>query len=101
MAVLSNTVWIVPNLEMMLEGLFVSVLIALIGAVGYVYFVYSMRDDRADHIRKKIENSNPWERMSAENSNPKPKKYLPKPFRIIIISLIIANIILGALLLLF
>lgn len=54
-----------------LEFIFIGVVLALIGAGGYVLFVSSMKDDRSDMRRSR--SSNPWEQLSEKKDTPKPK----------------------------
>lgn len=54
-----------------LEIIFIGVVLALIGAGGYVLFVSSMKDDRSDKRRSR--SSNPWEQLSAQKGTSKPK----------------------------
>lgn len=54
-----------------LEILFIGVVLALIGAGGYVLFVQSMKDDRGDKRSSRV--YNPWERLSEHKDTSKPK----------------------------
>ena len=77
-------------LEVFLTGL----LIALIGAAGYVFFVYSMRDDRGDRIRKLYYN-NPWEHMGKQADEEEPKRpRVKKSTKIGILLLLAAAVVL-------
>ena len=62
---------IYPDYSLMLEILVIGIVIALIGAGGYVLFAYSMRDDRGDKRSSRV--YNPWESLS-EQSVEKPSK---------------------------
>ena len=62
---------IYPDYSLMLEILVIGIVIALIGAGGYVLFAYSMRDDRGDKRSSRV--YNPWESLSEHKETSKPK----------------------------
>lgn len=77
-------------IEIFLTGL----LIALLGASGYVFFIYSMRDDRGDRIRKLYYN-NPWEQMGKPTDEEEPKRpRMKKSTKIGILLLLAATVVL-------
>ena len=65
---------IYPGVIYMVEVFLIGLIVALIGAGGYVYFVYSMRDDRAAR-RREIIGKTPWEDLNVDNK----EKQLKKP----------------------
>ncbi len=75
-------------LEIFLTG----TLIALIGAAGYTFFVYSMKDDRADQIAK-LYYDNPWDKVNEHTANNKPQKSRRKKGTLIGILLLLAAVI--------
>ena len=56
-------------LEIFLSGM----VIALIGAAGYTFFVYSMEDDRIDKKRE-MYRRNPWEVLGVQGAGDPPEK---------------------------
>ena len=47
------------------EALLIGLVLALIGAGGYTFFIFSMKDDRAEKRLERM--NNPWEKFSNEN----------------------------------
>ena len=54
------------------EALLLGLIIALIGAGGFILFGFSMKDDRADKRMERV--YNPWQQLSNEEDNTPPKK---------------------------
>lgn len=66
-------IYLLPSFSTLLEGFLIGVLIALIGAAGYTFFVFSMKDDRdAAAMRKHY--VNPWDAVSGQDANAKPQR---------------------------
>ena len=57
----------------MIEVFLIGLIVALIGAGGFVYFVYSMRDDRIARRREMI-GKTPWEDLNVDDKEKQPKK---------------------------
>ena len=55
-----------------IEILVIAILVALIGAGVYTVLYFSMRYDRIDKIAANIE-KNPWEELSVQDADEKPK----------------------------
>ena len=68
MTLLSQTVEIYLDYPMILEIALVGLIIAFIGAGGFVFFYYSMKNDRADIVRKKLAEQNPWGHLCGQDS---------------------------------
>ena len=68
MTLLSQTIEIYLDYPMILEIALVGLIIAFIGAGGFVFFHYSMKDDRADKVRKKLAEQNPWGHLCGQDS---------------------------------
>ncbi|MBE6542404.1 MAG: hypothetical protein E7672_08155 [Ruminococcaceae bacterium] len=64
---------IYPDFQIYLEVALIGLIIALIGAGGFVFFLSSMKDDRADRIRRKLTDQNPWGRMIGQEAVEAPK----------------------------
>ena len=62
----------IPGAIDMIEVLLIGIVLALLGAGVYVFFVFSMKDDRNDRLREKYL-KNPWEAIDP-NSEPAPQK---------------------------
>ncbi len=83
-------IYLIPGFPIVLEAVLTVVLIALIGAAGYIFFVYSMKDDRNDKIAR-LHYNNPWDKINnqaAEDKTWKPRR--KKGAKISIILLIAA-----------
>ena len=80
-------------LEIFLSGL----IIALIGAAGYTFFVYSMKDDRADK-RMNLYYNNPWEKVNKQADMDKQRKSRREKGTVIGIILLISAVIVSLLL---
>lgn len=90
MILLTDTqVFIIPGYPIILEIFIIAVIVALLGAIGYTFFVSSMSDDAADNARKRM--NNPWEKMNVKSSiDDTPDR--PKLTKSIIIRLIILSV---------
>lgn len=85
-------IYLLPSFSTLLEGLLIGVLIALIGAAGYTFFVFSMKDDRdAAAVRKHY--VNPWDAVSGQDADTKPKKPPRSRSEIIGLVLLLAAIV--------
>ena len=79
------------------EALLIGLVLALVGAGGYVFFVFSMKDDRAD---KRLERyKNPWDRMSGEKEAQAPRSPQNRKAKVILLAVIGVLLILICLLL--
>ena len=80
-------------LEIFLSGL----IIALVGAAGYTFFIYSMKDDRADK-RRNLYYNNPWEKINKQDDTNKAHRSHREKGLIIGIILLVAAVIVSLLL---
>lgn len=71
MSVLLRIIVLYPGVSIMLEALLIGFIIALIGAGGYTFFIFSMKDDRDDKMRERM--AGPWEKLSGQNEPEIPK----------------------------
>lgn len=89
-------VW--PGLPVMLEVLLIGFIIALVGAAGYTFFVFAMKDDRDEHLMKNYY-VNPWDVVGSTEPAPPPKKSRKKKIAVtILITLAVIVAILALLL---
>lgn len=93
MTVLSQLIEIYPGFDIMLEALLIGFVIALVGAGGYVFFVYSMKDDHADRIREKYMN-NPWDNLSGREEKKSPKNQPSRKIKTVLLSLMAILVVL-------
>jgi len=94
---LLDTYFIIPiGFGIMLEAFLTGVLVALIGAAGYTFFVYSMKDDRAEKRLQRYYDANnyPWEKLSKQDDDKKRRPRIQKSTLIGIILLLAAVIVL-------
>lgn len=54
------------------EALLIGLVLALVGAGGYVFFIFSMKDDQADKRMERF--SNPWDRVSGGTEAAAPRR---------------------------
>ena len=54
------------------ESLLLGLILALIGAGGFILFAFSMKDDRAEKRMERV--YNPWQQLSNEETKAPPKK---------------------------
>ena len=98
----SDTVFLIWNLptfiNIALEVFLTGVLIALIGAAGYTFFIYSMRNDRAEKIAQRY--SNPWDKVSGQDDNKPQHPRVSKSTLIGLLLLVAASLVLILLILL-
>ncbi len=87
-----DTVYIIPGFPIMLEVFLTGVLIALVGAAGYTFFVFSMKDDREDRASQ-LYCENPWDVVSEQDGKDKSRKSRPSKNTVIGLILLIAAII--------
>lgn len=66
-------IYIFPDYRTILEIVLIGLIVALVGAGGLVYFIFSMKDDRADNRRRKLVEQNPWSKLEGEDSVEAPK----------------------------
>lgn len=93
-------IYLIPGFLIVLEAVLTAILIALIGAAGYAFFVSSMRDDRAEK-RMELYYKNPWDELKKQSEEDEPKKpRIEKSTKIGIILLLAAVIVLLLLILL-
>lgn len=86
---LLRIIQIYPDFEMILEVVLIGLIIALIGAGGFVFFFYSMRDDRADRIRRKLAEQNPWGSLIGQDAVEAPQGRGPRKKKIILIPVMV------------
>ncbi|MBQ9121542.1 MAG: hypothetical protein IJY12_04160 [Clostridia bacterium] len=94
MKTLSYIIAIYPDISVMLEALLIGFVIALVGASGYVFLVYSMKDDRTDRIREKYVVRNPWDKLSEREEKESPKNRPSRKIKILLLILIAVLVIL-------
>ena len=81
---------IFPGGIFMIEVFLIGLVVAIIGAGGFVFFIYSMHADRNARLRK-LADHNPWDHMMPEKESEIPKRFRPsKGFIIWLIALIIS-----------
>ena len=79
---------IFPGGIFMIEVFLIGLVVAVVGAGGFVFFIYSMHADR-NAVRRKLADHNPWNHMMPENESEAPKRiHLSKGFIIWLIALI-------------
>ena len=79
-----------PGGIFMIEVFLIGLVIALVGAGGFVFFHYSMHADRNAALRRIADNI-PWNHIVPEKESDKPKRiHLSKGFIIWLIAFIIA-----------
>ncbi|MBP3667202.1 MAG: hypothetical protein J6K29_09135 [Clostridia bacterium] len=93
-----DTVYLLPGFLIVLEGVLTVLLIALLGAAGYVLLIYSMKDDRAEKIAK-LYYTNPWDSVNRQAAGEEPKKPRRKKSVGLGIALLLAAVAVLALLL--
>ena len=83
-------VQVFPGGIFMIEVFLIGLVVALVGAGGFVLFSYSMHADR-NAARRSIADHNPWDRIVPENESEPPKRIrISKGFIIWLIAFIIA-----------
>ena len=81
---------IYPDAIYMIEVFLIGLVVALLGAGGYVFFMFSMHADR-NARRRDMAYKNPWERLDANHEDEPPKKpALSKGVLIWLIALLIS-----------
>lgn len=93
---LLDTYFIIPiGFGIMLEVFLTGVLVALIGAAGHTFFVYSMKDDRAEkRLQRYYDASNyPWEKLSKQDDEDKKRRPRIQKSTLIGIILLLAAVI--------
>ena len=81
---------IYPDAIYMIEVFLIGLVVALIGAGGFVFFISSMHADRNARCRE-MAYKNPWERLNLNNDNePSRKPTLSKGVLIWLIALLIS-----------
>lgn len=87
-------IYIFPDVVAMIEVFLIGLVVALIGAGGYVFFIYSMHADRNARLRAKYY-QNPWETLTPQEEDKDSKKpRLSKGMLIWLIALIISSLML-------
>jgi len=61
------------DLSLIIEICLIGLAVALIGAGGYVFFVFSLKDD-LDAKRMECSDLGPWEQLCGDNEKAPPKK---------------------------
>jgi len=81
---------IYPDVIYMIEVFLIGLVVALIGAGGFVFFIFSMHADR-NARRRDMLYKNPWEHLNVNNENqPSKKPTLSKGVLIWLVALIIS-----------
>ena len=88
-----ETVVIYPGFSVMLEVFLIGLLIALIGAGGYTFFIYSMHYDR-NAQRRSMSVSSPWDTLNAHNEEETQKPGRSNPHKVIMIAVLAVIVIL-------
>ena len=85
---------IYPDVISMIEVFLIGLVVALIGAGGYVFFIFSMHADR-NAQKRAIRYQNPWEILiPQEEDNDSKKPRISKGMLIWLIALIISSLML-------
>ena len=81
---------IYPGVIYMIEVLLIGLVVAIIGAGGFVFFTFSMHADR-NARRRDMADKNPWDRIHVNNGNePSNKPTLSRGMLIWLIALVIS-----------
>lgn len=64
---------IYPGFDVILEVSLIGLVIALIGAGGFAFFIFSMENDYDDKIRRNLVEHNPWAILSGRDAAEAPK----------------------------
>ena len=94
-----DTVYLVPGFLIVLEGILSVILLALIGAAGYMLFFASMKNDRAAK-QETLYRRNPWETINRQDTAENPPKSRWNRETVIGLALLGASVVVLALLIL-
>ena len=79
------------------ESLLLGLILALIGAGGFAFFILSMKDDRGDKIMERV--NNPWETVSRKEETKAPPKSRRRKLKTVLCVIIVVLVVLICLLL--
>ena len=90
-----------PENSIMLESFLIVLGVIFLSIVGYYFFVFSMRDDRAEKRLKHY--SNPWDKVSGQTETQPPKNDHRQKLKVVLFAamVVLAILIISLLILLF